>query len=161
MSVVDEIQGSPEVTALIKTLMHGDTYSSLQAVGELEKIGAPAVGPLVQVLTHSQTIPRWGVAMALARVGAPAVEALINATNTENDHIRNPAVWALAEIGDHRAVEPLIAVMKAGESECCRALTAAALLKIGHPAGVAAVEEDLKSADESFRGFVLEALEGT
>jgi HEAT repeat protein len=79
----------------------------------------------------------------------------------ENDHVRNPAVWALAEIGDPRAVGPLVAVMRTGKSECCRALTAAALLKIGNPDGVAAVEEALLSEDESFRGFVFEALEGT
>ncbi|MCC7565214.1 MAG: HEAT repeat domain-containing protein [Methanomicrobiaceae archaeon] len=157
MPVVEEKQARPEMAGLMEALLNGDTYSSLQAAGELAKIGAPAVDPLVQVLSDSGTHSRWSVAMALARVGSPAVEALIEAMKTEHDPVRNPAVWALAEIGDSRAVEPLIAVMRSGGSECCRALTAAALLKIGHPAGVAAVREDLRTADDVFREMVSEA----
>jgi HEAT repeat protein len=158
VSVFEETQTGPELAGLVNTLLHGDTYGSLQAAGRLGRSGAPAVDPLVQVLTHSETIPRWSVAMALARVGTPAVEALVGIVNMEDDHVRNPAIWALAEIGDHRAVEPLIVAMREGKTECCRALTAAALLKLGYPAGVAAVEEDLLSADENFRNFVFEAL---
>jgi HEAT repeat protein len=158
---MEEQTGRKEIVALTEILLKGDTYSSLQAAGALGKIGAPAVDPLVKSLTDSGTAARWAVAMALARVGPSAVEALINVVKAEHDEAMNPAVWALAEIGDHRAVEPLIAAMRAGRTECCRALTAAALLKIGHPDGVAAVEKDLLSADEAFRGLVFEALEGT
>jgi HEAT repeat protein len=161
MPVVQDQTERREIGALMETLLNGDTYGSLQAAGDLGRIGAPAVDPLVQHLTDSGASARWHIAVALARVGPPAVEALIDVVKTEEEPIQNPAIWALAEIGDHRAVEPLIAAMKTGKSECCRALTAAALLKLGHPAGVAAVNEELLSEDENFRGLVFEALEGT
>jgi HEAT repeat protein len=149
-----------DVRDLIQTLLKGGTYGSMQAAEALGRIGAPAVGPLVQTLTDPGTCARWSVAIALARVGVPAVEALIEVVNTRDDLIRNPTVWALAEIGDPRAVEPLLGVMKNGGTDCCRGLAAAALMKLGHPAGVAAVEEALLSANETFQSVVFEAVEG-
>jgi HEAT repeat protein len=159
--VVVEQKERKEIGTLVEILLNGSTYGRLQAAEALGKAGAPAVDPLVEALTDPGTCARWNVAMALAKVGSPAVEALIETVKTEDDSVRNPAVWALAEIGDPRAVEAMIAAMKSGRSECCRALSAAALLKLGHPDGVAAVEEELKSADENFRGVVYEALEGS
>ncbi|MDN7024883.1 HEAT repeat domain-containing protein [Methanoculleus sp. FWC-SCC1] len=150
-----------DVAALLDTLLHGDTYSRLQAAGALGRIGEPAVDPLVQTLTDKETKARWNVAMALARVGEPAVGSLITITTTADDQVRNAAVWALAEIGDARAVEPLTAILRGEHSECCRALTAAALLKIGDPAGVAAVGEELAAGGGAFEGLVMEAYEGT
>lgn len=150
-----------EVMALVQSLLKEGPYGSLQVAETLERIGTPVVGPLLQILTDPGTTARWSVAMALARVGSPAVEPLIEVVNTRDDAVRNPAIWALAEIGDPRAVDPLITAMKSGRTECCRALTAAALLKLGHPDGVAAVEKELRSKDKTFKGFVYEALEGT
>jgi HEAT repeat protein len=161
MPVVEVRTEQRDIVALMENLLYGDTYGSLQAAGALGKIGAPAVAPLVQTLTHSGATARWNVAMALASVGTPAVDALIEVVNTQEDPVRNPAIWALGRIGDPRAVEPLIAAVKTGKTESCRGLAAAALLKLGYPAGVAAVEEELRLADGTVRGIVLEAVEGT
>ncbi|MBN1195747.1 MAG: HEAT repeat domain-containing protein [Methanomicrobiaceae archaeon] len=150
-----------DVGALVEALLGKGTYNSLQAAAALGRIGAPAVDPLVRTFADTGTNARWRVAMALARVGTPAVEALIDVVNTQEDSARHPAVWALAEIGDQRAVEPLIAALKTGRTECCRALSAAALLKLGHPDGVTAVEDEFLSGDEIFRDVVYEAQEGT
>lgn len=154
--VVEEQTERQEIAVLMDALQNGDTYGSLQAAGELGRIGAPAVGPLVQALTDTGTTTRWRIAIALAGVGTPATGALIDVVKRERDGVRNPAIWALGRIGDPRAVEPLIAVMKTGRTESSRGLAAAALLKLGHPAGVAAAEEELRWADETIRVFFLE-----
>ncbi|HDR74026.1 MAG TPA: HEAT repeat domain-containing protein [Methanoculleus sp.] len=149
-----------DIADLMATLQNGNSYTRLQAARALGEIGAPAVGPLVQALTDRGTCFRWTIAIALARVGLPAVESLIDVVTTRDDPVRNPAVWALAEIGDTRAVEPLLEVMVNGATDCSRGLAAAALLKLGHSAGVAAVEKELLSANETFKGVVFEAVEG-
>jgi hypothetical protein len=155
-------EGTAEVRELMHVMLNADTYTSLQATGALGVIGAPAVGPLVQALLAVDSDARWTVAMALARAGAEAVEPLIGVVRDADDDIKNPAIWALAEIGDPRAVEPLIAVLQGSHrSECCRALTAAALLKLGDPAGIAEVQKVFEREGEPFKGLTMEALEGT
>ncbi|MDV2481104.1 HEAT repeat domain-containing protein [Methanoculleus sp. Wushi-C6] len=154
--------GEPgQVRELMHVMLNADTYTSLQAVGSLGTIGAPAIGPLVQALLATDSDARWTVAMALARTGAEAVEPLIGVLLVADDDIKNPAVWALAEIGDPRAVDPLIGILRTSRSECCRALTAAALLKLGDPAGVAEVERTFAQLGHEFEGLAMEALEGT
>jgi len=115
----------------------------------------------VQALLAADSDARWTVAMALARTGAEAVEPLIGLLLVVDDELKNPAVWALAEIGDPRAVDPLVGVLRTSQSECCRALTAAALLKLGDPAGIAEVEKAFEQLGEAFTGLAMEAYEGT
>ncbi|MCT8335995.1 HEAT repeat domain-containing protein [Methanoculleus sp. Afa-1] len=154
-----------EDTGRIRELMHvmlnDDTYTSLQAISALGAIGTPAIGPLVETLLAVDSDARWTVAMALARTGPEAVEPLIGVVLVADDAIKNPAIWALAEIGDQRAVEPLVGTLRTSQSECCRALTAAALLKLGDPAGIAEVEKEFEQAGEAFTGLAMEAFEGT
>jgi len=150
-----------EVRELVHVMLNADTYTSLQAISTLGAIGAPAVGPLVETLLAAGSDARWTVAMALARTGEPAVEPLIGVVLVADDELKNPAIWALAEIGDPRAVNPLVGTLKSGQSECCRALTAAALLKLGDPAGIAEVWKVFDREGEPFRGLAMEVLEGT
>ena len=162
---IERREATEESTAEVRELMHvmlnADTYTSLQAVSALGAVGASAVGPLVQALLATDSDARWTVAMALARTGAEAVEPLIGVVLVADDEIKNPAVWALAEIGDARAVDPLVGILRTSRSECCRALTAAAPLKLGDPAGIAEVEKAFSQSDEGFPGLVMEAFEGT
>ncbi len=152
---------TPQVRELMHVMLNADTYSGLQAVSALGAIGAPAIGPLVQALLAVESDARWTVAMALARTGAEAVEPLIGAVLVADDEIKNPAIWALAEIGDPRAVDPLVGTLRTSRSECCRALTAAALLKLGDPAGIAEVEKTFELLGVEFEGLAMEAFEGT
>ncbi|WP_332448585.1 HEAT repeat domain-containing protein [Methanoculleus sp.] len=149
------------VRELMHVMLNADTYTSLQAISALGAIGAPAIGPLVETLLAVDSDARWTVAMALARTGVEAVEPLIGVVLVADDDIKNPAIWALAEIGDPRAVEPLVGTLRTSQSECCRALTAAALLKLGDPAGVAEVERAFEQSGEAFTGLAMEAYEGT
>ncbi|WP_292364858.1 MULTISPECIES: HEAT repeat domain-containing protein [unclassified Methanoculleus] len=154
-------EDNTEIRALMHAMLNGDTYTSLQAIGALGAMGAPTVGPLVQALLNVDSNARWTVAMALARAGTDAVEPLVGVVLVADDEIKNPAIWALAEIGDPRAVDPLVGTLRASRSECCRALTAAALLKLGDPAGIAEVEKAFEQSGEGFRGLAMEAFEGT
>ncbi|KLK88655.1 PBS lyase [Methanoculleus sediminis] len=154
-------EDNAEVRELMYAMLNGDTYTSLQAVNALGALGAPAVGPLVRTLLAVDNDARWTVAMALARTGAEAVEPLVGVILVADDDIKNPAIWALAEIGDQRAVDPLVGALRTSRSECCRALTAAALLKLGDPAGIAEVEKEFEQSGEGFRGLAMEAFEGT
>jgi HEAT repeat protein len=151
-----------EIRELMHVMLNGDTYTSLQASKALGAVGAPAVGPLMRALTAVDSDARWVVAMALARVGNDAVEPLIGVVETADDAITNPAAWALAEIGDPRAVDPLIAVLRDNlRSACCRALSAAALLKLGDPTGIARVQEAFDLLGEEFADLAMVAYEGT
>ncbi len=161
MPTVKDMQNRRDVAKLMDLLVNGDNYSSLQAAEALATIGDGTEEPLLALLNGGEAAERWNIAMALARIGEPAVEDLIAIATTGDDAVRNPAVWALAEIGDVRAVEPLKAILRESPSECCGALTAAALLKIGDPAGIAAVEEEIAAEGEAFEGLVMEAYEGT
>lgn len=156
-----EEKGVAEVRELMHAMLNSDTYTSMQAVGALGAIGAPAVDSLVEALAAADSDARWVVAMALARVGKDAVEPLIEVVQTADEAVMNPAVWALAEIGDPRAVDPLVAELRGGRSECCRALTAAALLKLGDPVGIAEVEGVFNLLGKGFEGLAMEAYEGT
>ncbi len=158
-----EVEGEDtvQVRELMHAMLNADTYTSLQAVSALGTIGAPAVGPLVQALLSVDSDARWTVAMALARAGAEAVEPLVEVVRVADDDIKNPAIWALAEIGDPRAVDPLVGTLRTSRSECCRALTAAALLKLGDPAGIAEVQKVFEQSGERFAGLAMEAYEGT
>lgn len=145
-----------DIAALMNTLQTESTYRSLQAAEKLGKIGAPAVEPLVHALNNDEATARWRIAIALVCVGTAATEALIDVVDVGKDQAVNPAIWALGRIDDPRAVEPLVAAMKCGRSESCRGLAAAALMRLGHPDGIAAVDEALPATDETFRAFVSE-----
>ena len=99
--------------------------------------------------------------MALARIGAPALDPLIDTLRVQDAQVRNPTVWALSEIGDARAVQPLVQCLRDETSETCRALTAAALLKLGDPEGVREVQHQFEMHGEEFIGYVMEAYEGS
>jgi len=162
----EERAGKEDIPLLMEALQYGDTRGSMAAAAALGQIGAPAVRPLVQALTGTATAARWRVALALTRVGWPAARPLIEVLNTEAEEeeaeaILNLAIWALGRVGDARAVKPLVAVMKSGDTESCRGMAAAALLRLGYPGGVAAVKEALCLEETVLWAFVLEEVEGT
>ncbi|MBI5187727.1 MAG: HEAT repeat domain-containing protein [Nitrospirae bacterium] len=54
----------------------------------------------------------YEAAKALSKIGAPAVEYLIETLKDEDWDVQVRAVWALGEIKDSRAVNPLIAILE-------------------------------------------------
>jgi HEAT repeat protein len=62
------------------------------------------------VLSDSDSDVRTSAAKALVRIGKPAVEALIRALG--DPVVRKGAAITLRELGDKRAVEPLITALR-------------------------------------------------
>lgn len=154
--------GIKNLPGLLDVVQNGDITSSLRAMNELRAVGNVAVGPLVASLRDGTGEERWRAAMALARLGQTAVNPLIAvASGSGGDGVTNAAVWALAEIGDRKAVPHLIDLLRREQSVCCRVLTAAALLKIGDPAGIDEVNRQYAEHGEDYEAMVMEAFEGT
>jgi HEAT repeat protein len=98
--------GAPAVGPLIAVLRDSSLSRTMwyhpHAIEALVRIGAPAVKPLVALLADAKGV-RYTAAEVLTKIGAPAVESLIDALWTSG-----LAAKALGEIGDARAIKPLI-----------------------------------------------------
>jgi len=85
--------------------------------------------------------------------------ALIRALDNEDRSVRTAAVEALGELGDSRAVLPLISLLEdPGEETALREQVCAALGLIGGPRAVEALASVLKDDDWDVRGAAAEAL---
>lgn len=93
--------------------------------GKLGADGAFAVPALINMLRDEErflagdisghdiyTVPAEQAAEALSEIGAPAVEALMAAARDRRASVRSRAVYALARIGDPRAVDTLVRAMR-------------------------------------------------
>ena len=100
----DKCVGDAAVGPLIAVL--DDEKVSKSASEVLVRIGAGAVEPLIASLDSTA-----GAGAVLARIGAPAVEPLI-ATLQCDGTLSEAAAEALGQIGDVRAVEPLVTALK-------------------------------------------------
>jgi len=105
---------SANVESHIDVLSGKDKDAIAKAVEALVKIGAPAVEPLIAFLDMYVV---WGkgkdASEALGRIGEPAVEPLIAALGAVKIPAQRAVVHLLAQIGDPRAVDPLIAALDA------------------------------------------------
>jgi len=132
-----EIGDGEAVEPLIKALGDEDVYVRQSASTALGKIGDErAVEPLIKALGDEDGYVREYAAGALDKLGwvpetdgqraaylisknwkslvewgEPAVEPLIKALGDGGAYVRETAVKALGEIGDERAVEPLIGIL--------------------------------------------------
>jgi len=90
-------------------------------------------------------------AVELSRLGPAAVEPLIGALGHDAPAIRLGAVRALGQIGDARAVAPLIAVLAADEDEEVRSAAASALGWIGDARAIGPLSEALGDPSAEIR----------
>jgi len=120
----DKCVGDAAVGPLIAVL--DDEKVSKSASEVLVRIGAGAVEPLIASLDSTA-----GAGAVLARIGAPAVEPLI-ATLQCDGTLSEAAAEALGQIGDVRAVEPLVTALK-DKDKSVRKAAAEALGQIADP----------------------------
>ena len=160
---------------------HREAAMKLIAMGEpgsekIVRIGKKAVVPLIRALGYSMPVvndfrrnyyaQEWATGI-LIRLGEPAVLPLIEALENKNDglltdssnafenrFVQEAAVRALAEIGDIRAVDPLIRAL--GERTVYDEATEA-LGKIGEPA-INALIKALEGKDYSVCSYAAKAL---
>jgi len=106
--------GEPAVEPLIAMVEYKvtDVKQGMAAMDALGEIGDPrAVEPLIAAFGPHYS---WGtktIAAAIVKLGEPAVKPLINALKNGDKPVREGAALTLGEIGDSRAVEPLVAAL--------------------------------------------------
>lgn len=124
-------------------------------VDKLAAIGLPAVPQLIKALKA----PRLFILAqsALVKIGGPAVPALIEALGHRNSLIAANAAEALGEIGDARAVAPLLPLLHA-RYHWTRREAAAALGKLGDPHAGAALLPMLDDPHQEVREAAAGAL---
>lgn len=104
---------------------------------------------LIGELEHAEIGQRWYAAMTLAKMGPSVLDPLI-ALVQNGSLAKTPAMWAISEIGDNRAVPVLVNELHFGEDEFQKAMAACALMKIADPEGVAQVKMALSDGNEMF-----------
>lgn len=134
------------VPALMPLLQ--DTVKAVreEAAGALAKLGPTAVPVLIEALTHQEWLVRLHAVEALGKTRSPdAVEPLLHLLfNDRDSSLREDAVRALGEIGDARAVEFLLMVLK---EPGLRPLAADALGRIGDQRAVPALVAVLQGVE--------------
>lgn len=155
----------PLLAALQDTEHVDERKARVQALGLIGD--GRAILPLLTVLSRDFTVLREAVETALVRIGTPSVEPLILVLTYALEHPDRPkvpadthmlytAAVALGQIGDARAVEPLVAIVN-GQLSYKRLpqlqemgqVAKTALVRIGKPA-VPSVIEALKSHSQSY-----------
>jgi HEAT repeat protein len=128
--------GKPAVAPLIDLLSLDDLEVRWAAAGALGQIGAPAVEPLIAALDDCTEDVQQSIVWSLGQAGAEqAVAPIIDLLRYkeedqedqqeeeekedkhehESDEVRRIAIKALAELGDERAIDPLIRLLAQGE----------------------------------------------
>ncbi len=93
------------IEALDEDELRGDASRLLVALGK------DAVPELINALVDRESLRR-DIAVVMAEIGEPAVDDLIELVNsTDDEMVMWAAVWALGEIGDARAYEPLMKLL--------------------------------------------------
>ncbi len=148
------------VEPLISVLKGGDKNVSKKAAETLGKIGdARAIEPLVAALRYSDE-ERASAAEALVKIGEAAVEPLAAALKDSNasESVRACAAKALGQIGNPRAIEPLIEALNDSDWRWVRPSVVEALVKIGE-AAVEPLVAVLRDSDVYLRASIVGVLQ--
>ncbi len=77
------------------------------AIDAIAKIGAPAVPPLIDKLDTQSARDRLTIISILTKIGSPAVPKLVEALGRPSWLVVQRVCWALGDIKDSVAIEPL------------------------------------------------------
>lgn len=146
------------MAALAQALNDKDPVVRFYAKEALVARGAASVPYLIQVLRAGRESAREGAARALARIGPPSVPELIAILKDKASapELKVACAWALGQIRDARAIEPLVALLKE-ERYFIRREAGRALSRIGEPA-LTELLELAQSASAPVREAAVEAL---
>jgi len=135
------------VALLIDALARHDGVAR-SAARELGRLGDPrAVKPLAALLPIAEV--NQSAADALTKLGSKSVDALVAVLKSEDAGARRLAAGALAEIGDKRAVEPLVEVMQNDNEYSVRTAAARALGELKDERAIWVLVGTLKLRDET------------
>lgn len=100
------------VDALIAALYNRDAETRSRALVSLAYLGDPrAIVPMVGKLSDRSSAVREQLFKTLPKFGAAAIDALIDALGHEDAAIRRRAAMMLAQLGETRATDALIALL--------------------------------------------------
>lgn len=129
-------QDGQAVVPLIGALQDENISVGAEAAASLGKLNdTRAIGPLIEALDENETPLQKTAAASLARIGEPAVEPLIKALAGDKS-ARGAATWALGEIGDVRAAEPLMQLFKSSDEKTTRKNVVEALARLNDTGSV-------------------------
>lgn len=127
---VKRLKKKGDVEGLINALEYQYDFNkdirvdAVYALGEISD--ERAVKPLIAIITDEkenyfrEADVERAAATALVRIGTPSVTPILAFFNDKRNFRRNLAADALGQIGDKRAVEPLITLLKARNSDVHR-----------------------------------------
>ena len=98
-----------------------------------------------------------GVASALARLGTPAFDALITGLSDQDNRVREMSAYALGELRDARAVEPLIGALT--DSDNYSSIRMAAAVALGQIGDVRAVDALVTCLSDSNKWVRIDAIQ--
>jgi hypothetical protein len=113
---------------------------------------------LMKALRHRDPDVQWQASAALSDLGTEGMDHLLAGLRTWNKDIRLGIIEALGEIGDPKAVDPLILLLEDRNNEV-RWEAALALGEIGDLRAIAPLKEALKDRDRYVRYGAAAALE--
>ena len=110
------------VPILIELLKHNQMGTRLNAVKALGEIGSEEAIPVLAALVESGSAKRKRdrekaevrqlAVAALGKIGGKAVPELVKITQNKGSSLRVDAIRALSSLGDEKAVQPLLDVLK-------------------------------------------------
>jgi HEAT repeat protein len=151
-----ELKDSRAIPLLMKCLRNSNNDIRTDAARAFGKIGKPAIKPLLAAFKDEDNEVYYAVVEAFAKMGAIALPPLLATLKSEDPRQRSGAIRALGELGDSRAVGPLIDEFE-DTVEAVRIDAADALSRIGRPA-VPLLVQLLHSKELSLRKLAIRGL---
>jgi HEAT repeat protein len=149
IDLLGRFKANQAVEALIAALKDEEAHLRIAAVHALGEIGdSRALEPLLEMLNslereeeNVRETLRPKIQDSLAKIGIANVPALIKMIEDQPPQVRIDTISALGNLGDSRAVDSLINIVKADENIIVRQAAAEALGMIGDPKALTPLEQ--------------------
>jgi HEAT repeat protein len=140
---------------LAVTRLRAGDWTSARALGAMKD--RRAVEPLIEALSSADAVTSIAAGYALGKVGEDGFAALLAALNHTKSHVRRVTVNVLGKLGDKRALDSLVVVLR-DENKWVRESTTDALVKLRDVRAVEPMLATLKDDDADIRRRAINVL---